>query len=207
MKEEISTLQKENEHLREENRLLREDNARMKSILNNDSSNTSLPPSSDQKGGRPANTYNSREKTGKKSGGQKGHKGTTLTKADVEENLRSGKYCHRIREIGKERGGDYTVKYVLDLEVVPVITEVRIYRGKEGTAAIGEEYRSDVCYGEKVKALAVMLYGEGVMSISRITSLLNDLGGGSLKLSEGSVYGFCRKFAQKEERTASGRKK
>ena len=136
----------------------------MKSILNNDSSNTSLPPSSDQKGGRPANTYNSREKTGKKSGGQKGHKGTTLTKADVEENLRSGKYCHRIREIGKERGGDYTVKYVLDLEVVPVITEVRIYRGKEGTAAIGEEYRSDVCYGEKVKALAVMLYGEGVMS-------------------------------------------
>ena len=200
MKEEISTLQKENEHLREENRLLREDNARMKSIVSNDSSNTSLPPSSDQKGGRPANTYNSREKTGKNSGGQKGHKGTTLTKADVEENLRSGKYCHRIREIGKERGGDYTVKYVLDLEVVPVITEVRIYRGKEGTAAIGEEYRSDVCYGEQVKALAVMLYGEGVMSISRITSQLNDLGGGSLKLSEGSVYGFCRKFAQKEER-------
>ena len=200
MKEEISALRRENRELKEENRLLKEDNARMKSILNNDSSNTSLPPSSDQKGGRPANTYNSREKTGRKSGGQKGHKGTTLTKADVEENLRSGKSCHRIREIGKERGGDYTVKYVLDLEVVPVITEVRIYRGKEGTAAIGEEYRSDVCYGEKVKALAVMLYGEGVMSISRITSLLNDLGGGSLKLSEGSVYGFFRKFAQKEER-------
>ena len=200
MKEEISALRRENRELKEENRLLKEDNARMKSILNNDSSNTSLPPSSDQKGGRPANTYNSREKTGRRSGGQKGHKGTTLTKADVEENLRSGKYCHRIREIGKERGGDYTVKYVLDLEVVPVITEVRIYRGKEGTAAMGEEYRSDVCYGEQVKALAVMLYGEGVMSISRITSLLNDLGGGSLKLSEGSVYGFCRKFARKEER-------
>ncbi len=48
-----------------------------------------------------------------------------------------------------------------------------------------------------MKALAVMLYGEGVMSISRITSLLNDLGGRSLKLSEGSVYGFCRKFAQR----------
>ena len=38
-----------------------------------------------------------------------------------------------------------------------------------------------------MKALAVMLYGEGVMSISRITSLLNDLGGGSLKLSK-AVY-------------------
>lgn len=203
MKEDIFTLQKENEHLREENRLLREDNARMKSILNNDSSNTSLPPSSDQNGGKSANTYNSRGKMERKSGGQKGHKGTTLTKADVEKNLRNGKCFHRIREIGKERGGNYTVKYVLDVEVVPVITEVRIYRGEEGTAPIPEEYRRDVC----VKALAVMLYGEGVMSISRITSLLNDLGGGSLKLSEGSVYGFCRKFAQKEERTASGRKK
>lgn len=65
MKEEISNLRKENKHLREENRLLREDNARMKSILNNDSSNTSLPSSSGQKEGRPANTCNSREKQGK----------------------------------------------------------------------------------------------------------------------------------------------
>ena len=64
MKEEISTLQKENGHLRE-------DNARMKSILNNDSSNISLPPSSDQKGGRPANTWNSREKTGKSPAGRR----------------------------------------------------------------------------------------------------------------------------------------
>lgn len=200
IKEEISTLQKENEHLREENRLLREDNARMKSILNNDSSNTSLPPSSDQKGGRPANTYNGREKTGKKSGGQKGHKGTTLTKADVEEKLRSGKYCHRIREIGEPRDREYTVKYVLDLEVVPVITEVRIYADQEGRTVIPEEYQSDVTYGERLKALAVMLYGEGVMSIQRITSLLDGLGGGDLKLSEGSVYGFCRRFVEKEER-------
>ena len=69
----------------------------------------------------------------------------------MEENLRSGKYCHRIREIGKERWGDYTVKYVLDPEVVPVITEVRIYRGKEGTAAIGEEYRSDYAGGKAIE--------------------------------------------------------
>lgn len=44
MKEEISALRRENRELKEENRLLKEDNARMKSILNNDSSNTSLPP-------------------------------------------------------------------------------------------------------------------------------------------------------------------
>lgn len=44
LNDEISGLKKENQHLKEENRLLRDDNARMKSILNNDSSNTSQPP-------------------------------------------------------------------------------------------------------------------------------------------------------------------
>ena len=56
LKEEISILKKENQHLREENKLLRDDNARLKSIINNDSSNTSLPPSTDEKSGKPSNT-------------------------------------------------------------------------------------------------------------------------------------------------------
>lgn len=43
LNDEISELKKENQHLKEENRLLRDDNASMKSILNNDSSNTSQP--------------------------------------------------------------------------------------------------------------------------------------------------------------------
>ena len=63
LEKEISDLKTENKRLHEENQLLREDNARLKSIINNDSSNTSLPPSLDQKGGKPANTFNGREKT------------------------------------------------------------------------------------------------------------------------------------------------
>ena len=54
----IDTLEKENQNLKKENQLLRNDNARLQSIIDNDSSNTSLPPSTDQKGGRPANTFN-----------------------------------------------------------------------------------------------------------------------------------------------------
>ena len=54
LNDEISDLKKENQHLKEENKLLLDDNARMKSILNNDSSNTSQPPSTDQKGTKPA---------------------------------------------------------------------------------------------------------------------------------------------------------
>ena len=54
----IDTLEKENQNLKKENQLLRNDNARLQSIIDNDSSNTSLPPSTDQKSGRPANTFN-----------------------------------------------------------------------------------------------------------------------------------------------------
>lgn len=79
LQEELSDLKKKkNTILRAENQLLKEDNARLKSIINNASSNTSLPPSMDQKGGKPANTYNGRKKTGRKPGGQNGHTRTTL---------------------------------------------------------------------------------------------------------------------------------
>ena len=75
MKEEISTLQKENEHLREENRLLREDNARMKSILNNDSSNTSLPPSATRREAGLPIPITAGKRRGKNPGGRRVIKG------------------------------------------------------------------------------------------------------------------------------------
>ncbi len=78
-KEDVERLNKKIDGLKEENKLLREDNARLRSIINNDSSNTSLPPSTDQKSGKSANTFNGRKKTKRKLGGQKGHTGTTLT--------------------------------------------------------------------------------------------------------------------------------
>lgn len=112
----IDTLEIENFSLKKENQLLKEDNARLKSIMNNDSSNTSLPPSSDQKGGKPANSYNGRKKTERKAGGQKGHKGTTLTKAEIKDKIASGKCRHEIRTIGKVSGQKYITNLLHDHE-------------------------------------------------------------------------------------------
>ena len=195
LKAEISDLKQENKCLREENQLLRDDNARLRSIINNDSSNTSLPPSTDQKSGKTANTFNGRKKTERKAGGQKGHAGVTLTKAEIEEKIRSGRCRHEIKTVGKVSGDTYVKKYVVDLAVEPVITEIRIYADENGNMCIPPEYRSDVTYGTTIKALAVALYSEGVMSNDRIASFLNAAGNGELELSEGSVYAFCRKFA------------
>ncbi len=198
-KEDVDRLNAKIEGLTQENQLLRDDNARLKSIINNDSSNTSLPPSTDQKGGRPANTYNGREKTKRKRGGQKGHEGTTFTKAEAEEKIRSGKCRHEIRSIGDASGRKYVTKYVVDLSVEPVITEIRIYADEKGKCHIPKEYQSDVTYGSNIKSLAVALYSEGVMSNDRIAAFLNAAGDGGLGLSAGSVYGFCRKFAEQAQ--------
>ena len=191
----INTLENENLSLKKENQLLKDDNARLKSIINNDSSNTSLPPSSDTKGGRPANTYNGRKKTERKAGGQKGHNGTTLTKAEIEEKIASGKCRHEVKTVGNTSGHKYVTKYVLDLAAEPVITEIRIYADEDGILRVPAEYRSDVTYGANVKALAVSLYSEGVMSNDRIASFLNAASNGELGLSEGTVYGFCKKIS------------
>ena len=67
-KEDVKLLNAKIDSLTQENQLLRDDNARLKSIINNDSSNISLPPSTDQKCGKPANTFNGREKTGRRAG-------------------------------------------------------------------------------------------------------------------------------------------
>ena len=199
LNDKLGHLEKENDALRKENKLLKDDNARLKSIINNDSSNTSLPPSTDQKGAKPVNTYNGREKTGRKTGGQKGHKGKTLTKAEVEEKIKTGRYRHEIRNLGVVTDKKYITKYVIDLDVAPVITEVRIYADEQGHFHIPPEYRSDVTYGTNVKSLAVSLYSEGVMSNDRIAAFLNAAGNDGLGLSEGSIYSFCKKFAENAE--------
>ncbi len=62
----------ENTALRKENQLLGNDNGRMKRIRNNDSPNSSEPPSKDR--ARPPDTYNSRKPTKKKAGAQTGHR-------------------------------------------------------------------------------------------------------------------------------------
>lgn len=198
-KDDVDRLNKKIDSLEQENQLLRDDNARLKSILNNDSSNTSNPPSTDQKSGKPANTYNGRKKTNRKAGGQKGHKGTTLTKAMVEEKIKSGKCRHIIQKIGTPNKKPYITKYSIDLDVVPLITEIRIYADKHGHYAIPPEYHSDVVYGANIKALATTLYSEGVMSNDRIAAFLNAASGDQLELSEGSVYHFCKSLAEKSK--------
>ncbi len=98
--------------------------------------------------------------------------------------------------MGTPATGKYVTKYVVDLKAETVVTEVRIYADEQGKFNIPPQYRSDVTYGENVKALAAILYGEGVMANDRIAAFLNSASGDVLELSEGSIYGFCKRLAE-----------
>ena len=148
--------------LTDENQILRDDNERMKRILNNDSSNSSLPPSTDGNGkgghsghsgngGKPANTYNGRKPSKKKNGGQKGHKGKTLTTEEVEKKIAEGKFEKRVETFGDPRKKKYVTRCRLDLEVKAIATELRFYVDENGKFHIPEELRrSMVVYGPYV---------------------------------------------------------
>ena len=196
VREENQILRAENAELRKENGLLRQDNERMKRILSNNSSNSSLPPSRDTGKGKPANTYNSRKKTGKKAGGQSGHSGKHLSRREVERKIREGVYEHRVEEVGTP-GGAYVTRYRLDLEVKTIATEIRIYADPDGKFRIPEGMSGEVFYGETIHGIAGFLYSVGVMANDRICDFLNALSGDALDISTGSVYGFCQKLGEK----------
>lgn len=186
-------LTEENAALRKENQLLRDDNERMKRILNNDSSNSSVPPSKSQPIKAP-NTYNSRKPTKKKAGAQPGHKGRSASKADVEKKIWEGVIGHHIKETGNPER-PYVTRYCLDLDIKVIATEIRIHADNDGKYHIPDKYKADVSYGNTIKTITAFLYSEGVVANDRICTFINSLSGDTLGISTGSIYNFCKNFA------------
>ena len=192
----IESLKRENTELRHKVNLLEDENKRLKSKIDQNSNNSSQPPSTDKKAVRKANEYNGRSKSERNPGGQTGHKGKTLSKKDVEKLILSGEVEHRIEKYGHHTTNDrYEIKYRIDTEISTVITECRFYPDESGKIVIPEEYRSDVTYGNGVRALAVELYSVGVVSNERIRDIIMALTRGKIALSQGTIYHFIRAFA------------
>lgn len=195
--EKIERLTQDNQELRQENQKLRLDNERLKRIINNNSSNSSLPPSTDQKPSKPANTYNLRQKSGKPSGGQIGHKGKTLTREKIEELLSTGRCEHLVEDLG-DITQTYVSRYVVDIESRFVIREFRIHADGKGCYAIPPELNSVVTYGNELKALCVSLRYNDI-SLKRTAELLSNITNNQLNLSEGTVSNIIEEFSEKSK--------
>jgi transposase len=164
----------------------------LKAKSGKNSKNSSKPPSSD--GLKKGNVKNSRKPSGKKSGGQEHHEGTTK-----ELNPEPDKIVTLIPKEDCDCGGKvvvqsdrFTVRQVVD--IVPVQEITVEYRAQNGIcAACGKVHKASfpagvegvVSYGENIRAIATYLANYQLIPLKRAAELMEDLFG--LKVSQGAI--------------------
>lgn len=202
--------------LREENRLLRlriqELEALLKEALDKlskNSSNSSKPPSSDPVG----KTQSLRIPSGKRPGGQQGHRGTTLPMKEVPDEVvvHAPLLCtHCLEALSDTVAGGYERRQVYELPPLALkVTEHRsVVRvcprcGEENRGVFPEAVRQPVQYGEGFKALCVYLTHYQLLPYHRCAQLLRDvLGHSPSEASLVSMTAGCAAELQNfEERT------
>jgi transposase len=167
------------------------------------SSNSSRPPSTDLF--KPNRNTSLREKSGKKSGGQPGHKGATLlrseNKADVTL-IHAPSYCG---SCGQDLSGvDAIEEYMRQLIDVPcpryIITNHITCKkvcpcGHCNHGSFPANVNSPVSYGPGVEALVVNLSTRQYIPYNRLSTLIRDLYG--IQISEGTIANMLERFGRK----------
>lgn len=167
----------------------------LKSILNNDSSNSGIPTSQ-----TPINKNkripNSREKSNRPKGGQKGHVKHSLELFD-EKDITDYR-DHRIDECPichSPMNDTTTIRYKDEWDFKVIVKKIR-HRfietqcpicGHKENVKIPSSLKEANQYGTGVQALALTLMNEGYISINRTKSIISGLTHGEINLSEGYI--------------------
>jgi transposase len=193
LKAELALVKEENQQLKEEIRLLK----------NGKKSNTShTPPSQDF--GR-SNQKNSREISGKKSGGQKGHKGFTLEmKNNPDEVIKySPDFC---TNCSTNLENELPILECRKQEVVipsfkAAYIEHQLFSktcqccGNKVVAKLPDNIIAPIQYGESVTATISYLSVYQYVPYNRIKKMMNDLF--HISISEGTIKNILEKMAQR----------
>lgn len=194
-------------------KLLEKDNeiARLKSLLNLDSTNsgisTSKTPINKKK-----NIPNSRVKSNKPIGGQKGHKKHKLEKFSDDEindeisyTLENCPYCNSSLEITGEISKDE-----LSFRFVPIkrrhkfITYKCSYCNHEVHEKIPTYLKEENQYGSELQALILSLGNEANVSLNKIRRIIRGFSHNEIDVSEGYISKLQKKASQKLEEFKKG---
>lgn len=181
---------------------LETENKRLRDQRHLDSSNSSLPPSSDKgRGGRAARSL--RTSSGRKPGGQEGHPGVTLKVVAQPDHI----IVHPVFRCD-ECGADLSAAPVTRLEkrqvfeLPPVRLDVTEHQAEikrcpscahESQGTFPAEVPQPVQYGARVKGLLVYLNHGQLLPYERTTALLEDLVG--QPISQGTLLTAIRTCA------------
>lgn len=163
-----------------------------------DSSNSNTPPSKERiEDEIVRRTKTLRKSSGKKPGGQVGHKGHKLSCIDTPDEIVDDipNYCTNCSEslADAERIFDYVTQVVSIPDIKPVIKEIRHYvmickNCGERIRTTPRRRSNDVVYDASVKSLVVYLSVVQFLPYGRIASFLHDVLG--LSPSEGSLVNW-----------------
>lgn len=177
----------------------KEKNRKLTAQVNRDFENSSIPSS--MKIGR-KKIPNSREKTGRKPGGQPGHRRKWLEPTESHEILAPEKYASDpdFRPTGRIIIKEKILLHV-NLEVVEYTTsEYRnVKTGQRVHADFPEGFVDDVNYDGSVKAFAYLLGNECNVSHDMIREFLSELTRGELEISKGMINRLAKEFSIKTE--------
>ena len=190
------------EELRAQNARLQERVTELERRLALNSRNSSKPPSSDGMKPQPKSL---REVGKRSSGGQKGHEGTTLKKAEVPDKIIiHGPFqtCDACQgNLADAELWEVEARQVYDL--APLRYEVSEHRvmqarcrcGKLHRGEFPEYVRASVQYGPRVLATMVHLNHHHMLPLQRTAALIHDMFG--LQVSQGSVLAACEEAAKR----------
>jgi transposase len=176
------------QELEEEVRLLRDELATIKRLLGLKSDTSSKPPSSDGLRKKPS-PHSLREKGKNPSGGQFGHKGSTLARVETPDALivHSPETCaHCAASLSNAASVGVTRRQVFDIPIPRLeVTEHQVFSkecrcGHITTGSFPEGVRAPVQYGKRVQALVVYMLNQQFIPEDRLQLLMQDVFGASL---------------------------
>ena len=177
---------------------------KLENMLSKDSHNSSKPPSSDGLKKPKLKTVSLRKKSGKKSGGQKGHKGHTLKQSDNSDHVVPLKVisCPCCADLSNEPVIGYEKRQVFDLPEPEL--EVTEYQGEIKNcpkcgqlvkASFPEAVNTPVQYGERFRAILVYMQNQHFIPSNRLSQMMNDLY--SAPVSEATIYDASKRIFEK----------
>jgi hypothetical protein len=183
-------------------------NLRLTAQLNHDYENSSIPSSM---GMKKKKVKNSRETTGRKPGGQPGHKGHGRKKqVPTQSPILLPPPQEVIDNPDFKKTSKTIVKQVVGIRLMLEVAEYHAdvyYNSKTGErihAQFPEGVVDDVNYDGSVKAFLFLLNNDCNVSIDKSSRFLNELTQGKLSISKGMINKLSREFADKSKAELDG---
>ena len=156
--------------------------------FNLNSRNSSKPPASD-----PNRVKSPRRKSGKKPGGQPGHRGSTLQPYDDPDFIELLSIDRRSLPKGEYQDAGFETRQVVDIDISRIVTEYRAQvlidnNGQRFVASFPEAVTRPIQYGSQIKAHSVYLSQFQLLPYQRIQDYFHDQLG--IPLSTGSIVNF-----------------